>query len=1443
MREATIQANQNLLLNGDFSKGLAPWKKGLNNPSWTAATHGIYLGAAITYLRTGNRSSASQTIVAYKTLTTDVRYELSFLYETNHISSGTVILTVEETAQRQEIELPGEAASVIEARRLLRAAGQRVELDFKLLRTQLELELKQGQKLRVEVCSPPNASWDEFSDIRTTRFELLLQLPPLQLQELKLDDQSLPPDGCLYLCLGADFDSVSEGHRLLFSPEQGSDWLGTQAALTIHNNPQGAILARPDWQTDQPLTGEWQLSCPLIGDAEPYLFNLELRNQYTAQPYPLQVSLGHHRVAISDVLEAAYFPVLKDSQSVRLGVQVTSHYTAQTLSGRTVNWTDEQGRVRAAVNTGDDGWAYFDYSPDSPGDLTILASVESPYYQSGTVTRAFAVKVLATDPWDEVTDANGAPWQEKIGYPNRGTSYPLQVKVPTVLQGTSLSLGWSGDSPEQLGVTVSPSLGEPILVGAADPRWTLASEDRLDGVFHLQLSCSKLKSPSARKTMSLARNVVKIGDAREANKFPIVDEQESVLLRVQVLHDVALGDGDPVINAQVQWLLPEGETHSVVTGAGGWASVLYTPKSKGSKTITAFVRAHSEAPEAERSFDVTAFASSPWATQVRISLDDAVVDRKILGLLCWRGNFHTLKIEAMAGSALIGENICLNWRDADPDIGLNVSGLGTARPLPEVGGLTWVLNSDASESLSSLFELKLSSPGLDDRELFGRLIANDLSEEMSVVLDQTVAVAGDVLHPCLGAHHGYSVRPNELGPLVGMDVSLSLATGQLPPEATVEPALDVAQTLTDGGAHWSFDFSRSDTPVTFDLNIEIEALKKPGLSNLMKLDHNRFKIELPQLPVDPVVGQAPAWLWARVTSHYTDVPVANVPVHWNAAKSSDTDTDADGWSGFAVKPQTAGRQDVSASVISPYDGYEQRLSTVILALASDPWTDVKVSFDGDKRHSWGEKTAFPRRGRQHRVELFAPTDSPLIGRQLTLGMTGTGPAELGLVFPPEKALGTPVVFPPGGLAFPFVVGDKSDGSFSLRLAAERLVSLSPANAMSVGSASLVLKFANETRARKVLDWNQELVEQVTLISAISGTPMVGIEVTWSHADIDKKTCLTDFYGVARLRFIPRTPGDSVLTATVGDEGFSQSVGLEFTVNEPRKVDVLYESLDSRRTAEKSKAHAHARVVSALTGEPLAGVEVFWDYDQHELGSSRTNALGIADLIFAFVAKQADVLTATVRGGLAGWHSESLVISLRDDYWDLADIQAEREPTYVGQQVRMWATVKSRETGVPIAGAKVHWMWGAGWQKIASTGGDGKASLLLLSSVAGEEVLSATVVNLDESSRDLTFTVLPVTAHPEYARIESFHASQNPAAPYSKVRISGVLVSNPTGLPLPERQLEVRYGSIPAFHLNSDAAGAFEFDYMAGARGQVIISVAVDNPIGGHSFADIRLTID
>jgi hypothetical protein len=1291
MREPIIQADQNLLLNGDFSEELNHWKKGSLNPGSAAVMADFHGAEYINYLRAARGSSVFQSFLAPKSISPHVRYCLSFLYESMHTRAGTLRVTVVETGLQQDIDIPAPPAQAIEQKQHLLAQGQPFDLNLTPSTSTLNLELTAGQTLRVEVISPENDAWDLVSEIRVARIELLLHLDlPLQLQALQLDEESLSPGAPLNLCLGADFDSHSGGHHLRFIPQDDSDWLGTQASLTIENNPQGAILALPGWEIDQPLQQDWQLSCPLIGDDEPYLFSLQLRNQYTALPYPLEVSLGHHRLAFRERLEAAYYPVLECEQSVRLGVQVISWYTSQPLAGRTVNWAVDGQGLKAASNTDDNGWAYFDYKPTSEGDFTIMASADSPYYQTGTVSETFAVKALATDPWKAVlavSDGVETPWSEKTGYPNRGADYPLRIKVPAALQGTSLSLAWSGDSPEQLGVTISPPLGEHVPVGAADPLWTLTNADRFDGLFSVQLSCSKLKLPSPFKKMSLARNVVKIDEVREANKFPIIDEEESVLLRLQVLHDVALGDGDPVVSALVEWVLPDGGTHQASTGSGGWASLLYTPTAVGDMAVVAKVKAHADAVPVERPFQVKALATSPWRDQVVMWLDDVVVDRKVQGVLCRRGQPHTLKVAAVPGSEWVDKEIALHWRDDDPDIGLRISDLGARRPLTEEG-LTWTLSSGAADSLSRLFELKLTTDGIPERELFGRLISQDLSEELFLVLDQMTVSKAQQLFPCLGAVHHYNLRVPGLSPLVGLEALIRWA-GTNPEDlgGVVAPDRLRNQTISDSGVTWTFDFSGSQHPGQFTVLFGVQGFAPIG-SNFMRLGHHRLKIESTrESAVDSVVGLAPAWLWTRVISHYTQAPVEGVPVRWNSTQSSNTD--AHGWSGFAFAPQEAGAHTISAAVDSPYNGYEERRSMNIMALASDPWESLSVRFDGGTAYPWGHKTAFPRRKGQHRIELLAPNDNPLIGRQLTLGMTGTGPAELDIRFESGQALGTPVTFQGVGLAFAFAVGDVRDGSFNLQLAAERLASLSPANAMSLGPGTQVLKFADGAQARQVLDWNEELIEQVTLISSISGKPMVGIEVTWIHTEFGTQTSLTDFYGVARLRFTPRTPGASVLKARVGDEVYSESVGLEFTLNEPRQIKALYEPANSRQPPDTSQAHAIAEVVSALTGQPLAGIEVWWNYEGHDLGTSLSDDQGIARLLFAYSGEEEKTLAATVKGGLAGWNTLQILYGgERPPIPELVEMNVATPMVYLGDTV----TANVHVQHAPISGMPVSWFY-------------------------------------------------------------------------------------------------------------------------------------------------------
>ncbi|RON51200.1 hypothetical protein BK666_04770 [Pseudomonas frederiksbergensis] len=1291
MRDPVIQADQNLVLNGDFKQATTYWAKQPANTPYVDVIWELYQGEQTHLLRVGRDASASQVIEAPKALGPDARYVLSFLCEVRASAEARLVIEmVGSPGTSQVIPLRlGQARNEEEDRvRLLDG----LPLDYLPIKYDelLNLPLQDQDQIRLRVHSPTDATGNMVVCI--TRINLALHLPPLELQALKLDEESLSPTGILPLCLGAP---ILSSHRLQCVPMPGHPWLGTQAALTIDDNPQGSIRAEPDWGVDQPLASYWELETPWLDDEGPHVFTMQLANQYTATPYSIRASLGHHRLVFRDELQAAYYPVLEYRQTVRLGVQVASYYTGRTLDARTVSWRVAGQGIKGAGLTDEDGWAYFDFVPTEAGDFAIEATVDSLYYASGVVSTTLPVRVLATDPLKALTAVvEGAEisWEDKTGYPNRGSDYPVQVRLPADhrLSGSEMQLRWSGDSAEQLGVVVRPALESSVPVDGRELTWTLSSEDRLDGRFELSLVCSKLLLPSPKKTMSLARNLVRVGEVREANKFPVVDEYESVLLRIQVVHVRVSDDGDPVVNALVEWVTPEGPLPTVTTGAGGWASLLYTPKNAGDLVVTARVRAHEEAVAVEQSFAVKALATSPWKSEVRILLDNIEVDRVVLGVLCWRGQSHTLKIVPLPGSTLIGQSVTLNWRGTPPAIGLVASDIGTPKNLT-AAGLEWTLRSAHGTSTSSLFELQLTSPRLaSDRELFGRLIAPDLAQEAGLTLDQVSAIPGDqALYPCLGAVHRFSFLPHALSPLVGLSTTL-LWTGS-PPEqlgASIDPPLAQSQVIGDGGARWSLDFQGSPAPGTFALALDLPQLVLKTSANEMILAHNKVRIEAHRdTAVDPVMGQEPVWMWVQVFSHFIGRAVDLVDVNWLAGEQSAVvKTDADGWSGFAFAPTVEQPQTVEAVLISPYDGYEDKRSMRVNVLANDPWEGVTVSFDGQPPEPWGKKTYFPRRKGNHQIKIMAAGNSPLLDRDLSLGLTGTGPAELGIRFEPSNALGTARRFYDVGLEYNVVVSDVKDGAFALRLAASRLARLSPANAMSLGSGTQVVKLRVDSRVAQTLDWGQALVEQVTVVSVISGKPMAGLTVTWRSPDLGVATSVTDFYGVAKISFIPTQPGPAELTATVGDERYSQSVALAYSTSEPRQIKSLVCAEPAGTPGQV--VSAMATVVSAFTGEPLAGVEVMWEYSSVKLAPTLTGADGVAILEFVLGEVGEGVLQATVKGGLAGWEMAVVGVDVWPVHASIQRVYAVPNPAQIHAFTTIRAVIVATDSGQPLAGREV-----------------------------------------------------------------------------------------------------------------------------------------------------------
>nr|BFE94662.1 hypothetical protein GCM10020185_51980 [Pseudomonas brassicacearum subsp. brassicacearum] len=263
----------------------------------------------------------------------------------------------------------------------------------------------------------------------------------------------------------------------------------------------------------------------------------------------------------------------------------------------------------------------------------------------------------------------------------------------------------------------------------------------------------------------------------------------------------------------------------------------------------------------------------------------------------------------------------------------------------------------------------------------------------------------------------------------------------------------------------------------------------------------------------------------------------------------------------------------------------------------------------------------------------------------------------------------PREFPSDGLRFTLKAGDLKDGGFALRLASQRLASLSPANAMSLGEGEQVLEIRWDSGVHQTLDWEQELVEQVTVVSSISGKPIAGVTVIWRGDDLGEVTTVTDYYGVARVRYVPTTPGAAQLTATVGQGQYASSVALSYFLHEPREIQSL--------TSDKPNGHlgelvsAVVTVVSAMTGEPLEDVEVRWEYPQITIAATRTNVDGQAEVQFRLPGVRKGVLYAIVTGGYAGWEMAALSFELLPN--DMTWLQDFRP--YVDGRPVEWSEVK------------------------------------------------------------------------------------------------------------------------------------------------------------------------
>ncbi|MEN2393421.1 Ig-like domain-containing protein [Pseudomonas halotolerans] len=1187
-----------------------------------------------------NGRGIAQQVPAPAPQSTGARYRLSFLYDNRSDGPGTFSLRRRGTEDSLEIALPprGNAAADSEIR----------ELTLTLVTESVDFDVEEEDLFEFVIRSPSVAT--STRDVIVALIDFHLELDPLVLARIVNDGQAFTPldQPMLYLCHGA---TGAQHHQLSFQLAADSPWAGTEALLWNQGNPLEAVIVSPEWGENQRIEDAWQVNCPRPVDNDTHLFDLFIYSKYHADTYPITVSLGHHRLVVESIQDPAYQPVIEYAQTVRLGVRVKSYYLDLPMRGHEVSWMIGED-VLAVSETDEGGEAWFDFAPATEGTLAVKASVESPFYAQGSALHTFTVKAHATDPLKAVRikfpNMNAALWGEQTGFPDRGATYPVEVlfDADSPLRNLDVWLEWEGKAPEELGVTVQPALLTPVPVTGDALTWRLVCDDR-NGIdeFGLCLGCAVLQRPTVSNAMSLARHSLTIGGVREANRVPVVDEHDYVWCMLQV---TSLG-GQPIAGVPVEWDTSQG-LQRTWTGTNGWASVIDRPTTHGNYTLAARVNPREGGQELGHPFAIQTLATSAWNT-ASFTLDGVAVDRVGAGAVCLMGQDSVFHLAVASGSPLIGKEVFLRWQDPASARSIVIANMETPVAITPAG-LDWpvqVLVTDAG----GVFDLQVVSTGLEALDLAFRALPQDLSTELSLVFDQAPKNwgAGAELYPCIGAAHDLTLLPEgDPGGLHGLLFETTVAP-DLPAGWEMTPPLTEPAPMTAGGVRYRCDFSGASQSAQRSWAarvLGVEAFTQPPTFAL-KLAHNKVVVGTAfEVATDPVLSKGEsARLALRYVSAFTKQPANEVNVVWDDGQTSQSG--ADGIAQRAYQPAAAGNQQVQALVNNPYDGTEVEQGFDVFAHQEDPWLDLNVqSYLGDPR-PWGEQTFFPRRAERLELTVSVLEDSPLLDQNLALGYSGAHGLDTGLQFGPV-GLGKPQTLTAAGLSVSLLAEGQTDAAFYLQLSASRLLARSPLNAFSLGSHVPVDVASATNQERQVVDWGEVLLFEITLVNAVTGQPARNVPVSWTSTDeaMEPVTTTTDFYGVARFSFIATVSGPGTVRARA--VGGIEVVELEYLVHEACVIESL--SSPDLEGVPGDEISAEATVVSAATGEPVAGVRVHWFFKGLVLAPSVTDAQGKAPIAFELPSRIGHyTLSASVRGEF-GWDSDWLEAKVlgTEDSW-------------------------------------------------------------------------------------------------------------------------------------------------------------------------------------------------
>lgn len=361
-----------------------------------------------------------------------------------------------------------------------------------------------------------------------------------------------------------------------------------------------------------------------------------------------------------------------------------------------------------------------------------------------------------------------------------------------------------------------------------------------------------------------------IGDAGRVLGQPVVEEQQSVLLRVQIKTG---STGEPASGVHVDWRLVEGEgvMANTETDRDGWAEYRFHPGTAGSHEVLADITDDNNGVAMSWLFEVTALQHDDWAQEAGLYLNGVLVDLATGDIALLRGKTYSLELRVNQESRLIGSWVMLQDLWEGEQAGLQFSpAIGLPQLVEEGKPVVWSVSCNEADGVH--FGLNLTSPLLPDWHLPGKVHALDL------MFDTFAKVFGaEPAYPCIGATHTLLVKPGVNSLFLGRHVTLELS-GEAPGlGVTVTPG-DFQQ-MVEKGVSWTLDCRNSVAPGEFAVHLKCEELDFVSQGLPMILGHNKVQVAERYGPVETGAPVFDDWdSRIRTSSSFTQQVAEGVPV-------------------------------------------------------------------------------------------------------------------------------------------------------------------------------------------------------------------------------------------------------------------------------------------------------------------------------------------------------------------------------------------------------------------------------------------------------------------------------------------------------------------------------------------------------------------------------------